>query len=162
MAVGTAATAKGSAHTSLKQRVTHLAASGQGKTRKPGRGRRGTVGDSSAGREESLWICPIEDRRGRGSGREGMLEDFTLENYRRLVEYTGKLFETGNAPSSREVATVLERLGTTAEAWQNRLIKLKEGRLSGSNFAASRARLREAANRLGVQKLANLAGCPTR
>jgi len=91
-----------------------------------------------------------------------MLKGFTLENYRLLVKYTGRLYRKGKAPTSPEVAAVLERLGSGAESWQARLVKLSEGRLSGRNFAASRERLREVASRLGVKKLANLAGCPAR
>jgi hypothetical protein len=34
-----------------------------------------------AGIEESLWLCPIEDRRGVDSLREGMVEGFSLGNY---------------------------------------------------------------------------------
>src|SRR5208337_4342959 len=51
-----------------------------------------------------------------------------------------------------------ERLGSNAENWQARLRKLAAGRLLGRFFAASRARLREVAQRLGVHHLANLGG----
>jgi len=159
---GMAATPKASKHTSLGQRLADLAAEGRSKKRKPALGGRTAGQASSSGREKPLWICPIEDRRGRGSHREGMVEGFTLENYLLLVKYTGRLFRTGKAPTSPEVAAVLDRLGSRAEAWQARLVKLSEGRLSGRSFAASRERLREVASRLGVKKLANLAGCPTR
>jgi len=43
-----------------------------------------------------------------------------------------------------------------------RLEKLAKGRLLGRFFAASRARLREVAERLGVRHLANLGGCTAR
>ena len=39
-------------------------------------------------------------------------------------------------------------------------MKLSAGRLLGRYFAASRHRLREVAERLGVHHLANLASCP--
>ncbi len=42
------------------------------------------------------------------------------------------------------------------------LQKLSGGRLLGRFFAATRSRLREVAQRLGVHRLANLAGCPAR
>ena len=67
---------------------------------------------------------------------------------------------------SGELAGIFERLGSNAENWQARLRKLAAGRLLGRFFAASRARLREVAERLGVHHLANLGGCgaptPTR
>ena len=91
-----------------------------------------------------------------------MLRGFSLGNYLLLVDYTGRLFREGNAAISAELAGILDRLGTTAESWQARLEKLKAGRLLGRFFAASRARLREAAARLRVHHLANLAGCAAR
>src|SRR5271167_2721823 len=115
---------------------------------------------AAAGLEESLWLCPIEDRRRLDSAREGMLEGFSLGNYLLLVDYTGRLFREGKAAISREVAEILVRLGTTAEIWQARLQKLSKGRLLGRFFAASRKRLREVAERLGLRRVPNLGGCP--
>ncbi len=94
------------------------------------------------------------------STREGMLEGFSLGSHLLLVDYTGRLFREGKATISREVAGVLERLGTTAETWQARLEKLREGRLLGRFFAASRQRLRDVAGRLGLRRVPNLGGCP--
>jgi len=45
------------------------------------------------------------------------------------------------AAVSREVAGILQRLGTTAETWQARLERLSKGRLFGRFIAASRQRL---------------------
>ncbi len=64
------------------------------------------------------------------------------------------------ATISREVADVLERIGTTAESWQARLEKLSQGRLLGRFFAASRKRLGEVAERLRLKRVPNLGGCP--
>jgi hypothetical protein len=58
-----------------------------------------------------------------------------------------------------KLARVFERLGSDAENWQARLQKLTAGPFLGRFFAASRARLREVAGRLGVHHLANLGGC---
>jgi hypothetical protein len=109
--------------------------------------------------EETHWLCPIEDRRRIDSSREGMLEGFSLGNYLVLVDYTGRLFREGNASLSREVAGILERIGTTDLAWQARLEKLSKGRLLGRFFAASRQRLREVAERLRLKRVPNLGGC---
>ncbi|MGZ3387373.1 MAG: hypothetical protein ACXVB5_21020 [Isosphaeraceae bacterium] len=124
----------------------------------------GTVAGSTAaaGLEEGLWLCPVEDRRRLQSSREGMIEGFSLGNYVLLVEYTGRLFREGKAVVSGELAGVFERLGSNAENWQAPLQKLAAGRLLGRFFAASRARLREVAERLGVHHLANLGGCAAR
>ncbi|MGO9464288.1 MAG: transposase [Isosphaeraceae bacterium] len=159
---GMAARPEASKHTSLRRRIEHMGAQARRKKQKSARAARSAGSVQSPSVEESLWLCPIEDRRGQGSSREGMVAGFTLENYLLLVKYTGRLFRTGKAPTSHEVAAVLDGLGSSADAWQARLIKLSEGRLFGRNFAASRERLQEVATQLGVKKLANLAGCPTR
>jgi hypothetical protein len=57
---------------------------------------------------------------------------------------------------------LFERLGCSSRSWQVRIERLREGRLLGRFFASSRAKLREIAERLGVRRLANLAGCPAR
>jgi len=107
----------------------------------------------------SHWLCPIEDRRRLDSAREGMLEGFSLGSYLLLVDYTGRLFRESKAAISRELAEIFQRLETTAETWQARLQKLRTGRLLGRFFAASRQRLREVAERLGLRRVPNLGGC---
>jgi hypothetical protein len=92
--------------------------------------------------------------------REGMVEGFSLGNYLLLVDHTARLFRLGKAVVSREVAEILDRLGTSAEQWQARLEKLRLGRLLGRFFASTRQRLHELAARLGARRLPNLGGCP--
>jgi len=112
--------------------------------------------------EEGLWLCPIEDRRRLDSPAEGMLEGFSLGNYLLLVDDTGRHFREGKAVISAEVGAIVEGLGSSAENWQARLQKLASERLLGRFFAATRSRLREMAQRLGVHRLANPAGCAAR
>ena len=45
-----------------------------------------------------------------------MLEGFSLGSYLLLVDYTGRLFRDGKAVISAELAGILERLGSSAEA----------------------------------------------
>jgi REP element-mobilizing transposase RayT len=160
VAAGIAEVPEKSEHTSIKERVDHVKA--QGRTEDLKAAQHGSVAGSkaSAGLEESHWLCPIEDRRRLDSSREGMLDGFSLGNYLLLVDYTGRLFRNGKAALSREVAAVLDRLGSSAETWQARLEKLSKGRLFGRFFAASRTRLREVAERLGLRRVPNLGGCP--
>ena len=75
-------------------------------------------------------------------------------------KYTGRLFRKGKASISREVAEVLQRIGTTADSWQARLEAPRKGRLLGRFFAARRERLREVAQGLGLRRVPNLGGCP--
>ncbi len=168
VAAGIAEVPEASAHTSIKQRVEHVQEQGRAEDLKAAEA--GSVAGSQAaeGLEEGLWLCPIEDRRGldsdsdSGRGREGMVEGFSLGSYLLLVEYTGRLYREGKAAISAELAGILERLGSNAESWQARLLKLAGGRLLGRFFAASRERLRDVAGRLGRHHLANLGGCAVR
>jgi hypothetical protein len=162
VAAGIAAVSEASDHTSIKQRVEHVEASDRVEDLRAAE--RGSVAAQqvTSGLEEDHWLCPIEDRRALGGGREGMVEGFTLGSYLLLLESTGRLFREGKAAISAEVAEVFSRLGTSAEAWQARLLKLSDGRLLGRYFAASRDRLREVAERLGIGHVANLGGCAAR
>jgi len=148
-----------SPHTSVSTRVNHVKV--QGRTAELQAAAQGgaVAPQASAGLEESIWLCPIEDRSGLDSSRRGMLEGFSLGRYLLLVDYTGRLFREGKAAISAELAGIFQRLGTSADRWQARLEKLKAGRLLGRFFAGTRARLREAAVALGVHHLANLDGC---
>jgi REP element-mobilizing transposase RayT len=160
VAAGIATAPESGEHTSIKQRVENVV--GQGQVGSLREAERGSVAAAvaSSGVEESHWLCPIEDRRGQDSAREGMVAGFTLGSYLLLVEYTGRLFRAGKASISSELSWVFARLGTDAESWSARLLKLSGGRLLGRFFAASRSRLREVADRLGRHRLANLGGCP--
>lgn len=160
VAAGIAAAPESRPLTSCKDRVDH--AKELGRAEDLSAALRGSVAGSQAagGLEDGLWLIPIEDRRRIDSVREGMLEGFTLGNYLLLVEHIGRLIREGKAAISTELAGVFARLGFSAEAWQARVIKLSGGRMLGRFFSASRDRLREAASKLGVQRLANLNGCP--
>ena len=161
VAAGVAATPEGSRHTSLRQRVLHAKA--QGKLASVRAAALGSVAGSRSGVgvEEDLWLCPIEDRRRQGSRREGMLEGFSLGSYLLLVDYTSRLCRQGKARVNREVASIFDRLGTSAELWWQRLERLfSKTRLMGSYFSTDRARLRELAGDRGVHHLDNLAGLP--
>jgi hypothetical protein len=149
-----------SAHTSIKQRVDHVAAQGRTEDLKAARNSSAVASKQAAGLEEKLWLCPVEDRRRIDSTREGMIEGFSLGSYLLLVDYTARLFRGGKATLSRELAEILDRLHTSAEQWQARLDRLRTGRPLGRFFAATRARLREIGTRLNLKHVPNLGGCP--
>jgi hypothetical protein len=152
----------GSSHrdTSIKQRLDHIDT--QDATIRLTAAKEGSVAGSRAavGLEDSLCHCPIEDRRGLDSTREGMLQGFSLGSYVQLVDYTGRLFRQGNASISAEPAGIFERLGCNAQSWQSRMEKLRDGRLLGRFFATTRAKLREIAERLGMRRPVNVVGYP--
>ena len=161
VAAGIAPTPEESDHTSIKERVDHVRS--QRRVGDLKAARRGSAAGSQAARdmEEGLWLCPIEDRRRLDSKREGMIEGFSLGNYLLLVDYTGRLFREGKARISQNLEEILDRLGSSPEQWQARLLKLGGSRLLGRFFAATRQRLRETAQQLGLRKLPNFGGCPT-
>ena len=156
VAAGVAKVPEESEYTSVKARVDHVKRQGRQKDLQTARG--GSVTGSRAAKklEETLWLVPIEDRRRFDSHREGMLETFTLGNYLGLVEYTGRLLRDRKATITVEVTDILERIGSSADDWQQRMQRLCGNRLFGRFVASSRERLREMAERLGVSRLANL------
>ena len=162
VAAGIVERPEASQHTSINQRIEAVKA--QDRTNDLQAAERGSVAGSKAstGLEESLWLCPIENRRRLDSLREGMLEGLSLGSYLLLVDYTGRMFREGKTAISAELAGILERLGSNSERWWSRIEKLSKGRLLGRFFAASRERLREVARGLGVHHLANLGGCAAR
>ena len=118
VAAGIAGVPETSEHTSIKVRSEHVDV--QGRTAALEAAADGSVAGScrSAGLEESLWLCPIEDRRRLDSCREGMLEGFSLGGYFLLVDYTARLYRKGKAAISAELARILDRLGSNAESWR--------------------------------------------
>ena len=61
----------------------------------------------------------------------------------------------------RFLASILDRLGTSAEVWGQRIQRLlAKSRLLGSYFSADRERLRQLARQRGVHHLDNLAAGP--
>ena len=90
--------------TSSGSRLDHVEA--QDATARLEAAKDGSVAGSraAAGLEESLWLCPIEDRRGLDSTREGMMQGFSLGSYVQLVDYTGRLFRQGRPRSQARIA----------------------------------------------------------
>jgi hypothetical protein len=157
-----AETPETSDYTSIKQRVDHVEAQGMITALEAASDGSVAGSEAAAGLEESLWLCPIEDRRELDSPREGMIPGFSLGSHVKLVDYTGRLFREGKDSISAELAGIFERLGYDALSWQIQIKKLCGDRLLGRFFAASRAKLREIGDRLGVRRLVNLRGCPIR
>jgi hypothetical protein len=160
VAAGIANIPETSDYTSIATRVEHVEAKGQ--TGRLEAAVQGSVAGSLAagGLEESLWLCPIEDRRQIDSSREGMFDGLSLGSYLLVVDYSARLFRAGKARISAELAGVFERLGSRADNWQLRMEKLHRGRLFGRFLAASQEKLQAVAAHLGIRRVANLAGCP--
>lgn len=107
--------------------------------------------------EQGQWLCPLDDRRESGGARVGLLAGLTLPKYVLLVDYTARLRREGKAVLGGEVASILERLGATAEEWGEGQQRLRERftsrRLRGRYLGATSEALEVAARRLGVKRL---------
>jgi len=79
-----------------------------------------------------------------------MREGFTLGQYLMLVDYTSRLVRDGKAAVTAEVESIFTRLGSSAESWGARMLKLSGARLLSRFLSASRDRLREEPNQLSV------------
>jgi len=83
-----------------------------------------------------------------------------LASYLRLLDYSSRLVRNGKARITSDVAGILDRLGSSAGQWQERLEKLTESeRIFGVVFAANAASISRFADSRGVRKLSNLNGC---
>lgn len=157
VAAGIAELPEESHHTSVKARVEHCREKGRLSDLQAARD--GSVPGAKAARglETGLWLCPVEDGRARGLKRAGLLSDFSLGSYLQLVDYTSRLLREGKARVSAEVASMLSRLGTTAECWGSTLRRMLGGsKLIGVAFAFSREKLRAAAANRGCHHIDNL------
>ena len=162
LAAGMSKTPEESPHTSVKRRVDHCRA--KGRLNDLQAAREGSVAalKKARGIEKGLWLCPIEDRRREGLKRTGLLDGFSLGSYLQLVDYTSRLVRQGKARVSREVASLLTRLGTSVDRWQQTLTKMfSRSSPLGVAFAFHREHLTAAAAKRGCHHLANLNGCPS-
>ena len=76
-----------------------------------------------------------------------------------VAKQTAKAFRAVVLEAKRTVAGILERLGTSAEYWEQRLKQLLgKSRLLGSYSATSRERLRKIATHRGVHHVDNTIG----
>ena len=82
VAAGVVEVPEASSHTSVTARVEEVKTQGRAGDLKAAV--HGSIAGShaSAGLEESVWLCPIEDRHKLDSSREGMLEGFSVGSYR--------------------------------------------------------------------------------
>ncbi len=85
-----------------------------------------------------------------------MLESLSLGSYLLLVDYTSRLFRTGNANLNAGVTEIFERLESNVEIWNDRIGKMLDCRaLRGTFFAANQQKLREHSSH-GGKRRANL------
>ncbi len=161
VAAGIADAPEASEHTSIKQRIDHARKSGVLETVQ----RAAAAASSAAGStiegdiEQGHWLCPMQDRRSQGTAREGMLAGFSLAGYLELVDWTARLCRTGKARVNQEVASIMERLGTSAAYWQSCMTQLLgKARWLGSYCATRSERLKAIAVHRGLHHVDNAIG----
>jgi len=157
VAAGIAEAPEDSPHTSIKQRVDHARATGTLETILLAADK-GSVAAAGieADMEQSLWLCPLQDRRRHGANREGMLAGFSLAGYLELLDWTSRLCRAGKARISSTVAGLMERLGTTTEFWQSHIKKLLgKARWCGCYCATRASSLEAIALRRGLRRVTN-------
>ena len=164
-AAGMATLPEKAEHTSLKARLEHCQDQGRlsdlrAATRIASTGV--VLSKEAAGRlEAGSWLCPLTEATASRSGFGGMLEGFSLANYLLLVDETSRLVRDGKRSLSRSAASIVERLGTSAERWKATIQQLfSRSQPLGVVFSFSRDRLQSAAQRRGCHRVANLNGCP--
>ena len=160
VAAGIAKTPEDAKHTSIRQRVEHVRNARALPTLTIAAAAKSVVAAKiEADLEQSHWLCPLQDRRGEGAVREGMLAGFSLSGYLELVDWTARLCRNGKARITEDVALIMDRLGTSGECWQSHLQKLLgKSRLLGSFCATSSERLKTIAQWRGVHHLDNTLG----
>jgi len=163
-AAGIATTPEDAPHTSIKQRVDHVRRNGDLDTLQTAAAATSVpAARIEADLEQSHWLCPLHDRETAGAAREGMLPGFSLSSYLELVDWTARLCRTGKARLTQEVASIMTRLGTSPEYWQDHLQKLLgKNRWLGSYSATSAKQLTALATKRGVHHVDNaLSGLAT-
>ena len=161
VAAGIASVPEASPYTSVHSRVEHCREQGRLDDLQAARDGSVAAVEAARGLDADHWLCPLGDERGRGAVRVGVLEGLSLGSYLQLVDWTSRLVRDGKARVSAQVASILDRLGTSADVWQATLEQLfSRPRELGVSFAFDRERLREAAARRGCHHVANLNGCP--
>ena len=161
LAAGLAKIPEQSAHTSVKTRVDHCHERGMldSVTDQPNDRTRHDV----ACEDESLWLVPIQDRREHGGERKGVTPNMNLASYLRLLDWSSRFVRRGKARVPKEIAGILDRLGSNAGHWQERMEKLAGvDRIYGVVFATRAVEISRFAESRGVKKLSNLNGCSRR
>jgi hypothetical protein len=162
-AAGLVNTPEEAIYTSLFLRVEHCRRQGRLEDLQAARGSVALGVTKCRGMEQGLWLCSIEDQRAQGAERTGLLDGLSLGSYLLLLDDTSRLVRPGKANVSAQADELLDRLGTTREAWEKTLtLMFNRPHPKGVTFSFSREQLREAAQKRGCRHVANLNGGPAR
>jgi hypothetical protein len=95
--------------------------------------------------------------------KPALLDGFSLGNYLLLLDDTSRLTRPGKASVSAQADELLDRLGTTREAWEKTLtLMFNRPYPKGVTLAFGRKELGEAAKKRGCRPMVNLNGGPAR
>ena len=91
-----------------------------------------------------------------GAFFEGCYKSIAILDEEALLSVCAYINLNPVAAVTAEVESIFTRLGSSAESWGARLLKLSGARLLGRFLSASRGRLREIGQRIGVRHLVNV------
>ena len=109
VAAGVASLPEPSPHTSIKERVDHVVATGNLENVEAIRSGSVSAQQVSEGIEDNCWLIPIEDQRSQGGKREGLIEGFTLGQYLMLVDCTSRTVRDNKQSVSTELESIFDR-----------------------------------------------------
>lgn len=142
VAAGIALTPETSEHTSFRVRLDECRGNGTLETLRDGL----STETVNPAQEATGWLLPVDDQRGQGSDRAGLLSGFTLSFYCRLLDGTSRLLRTGKAAVPSDVPAIFERLGSDPSEWGATVSEMFARRKwTGSHFGGPE-RLSEAAS----------------
>ncbi len=145
LAAGLASTPEDSEHTSLRARLDHCQANGTVETLHDGL----STQTRNPLQDNDLWLLPLDDRRGNGDTRPGLIPGCTLSCYLRLVDWTSRLLRDGKAWVDASIAPIFERLRVDPSEWEATVKQLfLRSKRAGSHFGRN-ASLTEAAQAHG-------------
>ena len=145
VAAGIALTPEASEHTSFRARLDECRGNGTLQTVRDGL----STETVNPAQESAGWLLPIDDQRGQGSDRAGLLPGFTLSCYCRLLDWTSRLLRAGKAAVPTDVPPIFARLGSDPSEWGATVSEMFARRKWTGNHFGGPARLSEAASSHG-------------
>ena len=105
-----------------------------------------------------VLVLAIEDRRGQGAERSGLLPSFSLRSYLLLVDRVARWYREGKAQLQSDVAGILDRLGASLERCGETVLNLLRRSKLVETALGTLASLERLAKARGQRWVKNLAG----
>lgn len=73
---------------------------------------------------KEFWLLPLDDRRGNGGHRPGLMAGCTLLHYLKVIDWASRLNRPGKAAVDADVRSILERLRVDSSVWIDTMSRL--------------------------------------